>query len=185
MNKEALMTLIAASFLLVTKVRLSTNPNAVVQKDGKFNLTVEKPGPDGKIRAARQYFVAEFADPENPFLPVRMRMVSQQYDTLGRPVWRVDPERIKDCVNKKVSGAIVTLEVEPYIVREGQRPVTSYSAAVLRGEDPETIFLNAGHRPIGCTRPLPPRFQGVGAVRPAGVVPDYHPETAGSEIVEN
>lgn len=155
--------------LILSKIRLSGRPTAaVVEVNGrKFNLTNEK-NPDNKPRL---FFVADFEDSENPFAPTRSRAITQQYDNAGTPVWKIPVDRIFASVGKVVPGELVTKPVTPYIIREGQKPATSYSAVVFPHENADQVFLNAGRIPEGKTvADLPPRFHIAGV--PGGLTED-------------
>lgn len=133
--------------LKIVEVRKSTNPNAkVAQDDPRFNLTSD----------GRKYIVLTLQDAENPLAPFRMRMLSQQFDSQNRPVWKVDINAILNSVGKEIPGEIVEMKVDAYKV--GERMVDRYTAAIFKHENAEDVFLNAGHKPEGCTKPLPPRF---------------------------
>ena len=143
--------------LKIKRIHLSNNPAAAISTDGKFNV----------MKDGRLYFMCTFGDAENPFGPTRQRMISQQFNaTTGLPEWRVSLEDIQAAMEAKVAipGDIVTMEVDPYKV--GDNNATSYSAVVLKHETSESVFLNSGHKPIGCTRELPPRFRTAALITP-------------------
>ena len=117
----------------IQKTRLSSNPNAEVSADGKFNVMS-----DGRL-----YFLTDFADPDNPFGGRRTRMISQQFNSAGDAEWRVTPESIRALVGKTVKGDIVTRSVEPYEV--GDNTVTQYTTVVFAHETVETVFRQANH----------------------------------------
>ena len=117
----------------IQKVRMSSNPNAEVSDDGKFNVMT-----DGRL-----YFLVDFADPDNPFGGRRTRMVGQQLNSAGDAEWRVTPESIRALVGKTVKGDIVTRNVEPYEV--GDNTVTQYTTVVFAHETVETVFRQANH----------------------------------------
>jgi len=136
--------------LKIKSIHLSNNPNAQVHSTGKFNV----------MKDGRLYLMATFADAQNPFGPTRQRMLSQQFNaTTKLPEWRVDLKEIEAAMiaGVELPGDIVTMEVAPYIVNENT--ATSYSSVVFKHETAESVFLNSGHMPVGCTRQLPPRFR--------------------------
>lgn len=163
--------------LEIVGVRLSNNPNTDVSVDGRFNLTSD----------GREFLIVDLQDADNIFSTPKTRTIFQQFDSTGKPVWRIPINKVKTGV--VVPGTIVTMEVEPYDITSNGKTntVNTYSAAVFGHEIAETVFLNAGHKPIGSTRELPPRFRN--QTRPA-VAPtrqaDHDPETlAASEIVRS
>jgi hypothetical protein len=119
--------------LKLIALRLSSNPNATVSEDGKFNVTS-----DGRF-----YLMGEFENPENPFGGIVRRMIAQQFDSTGEPYWKVNLAGIKASIGKVVAGSIETHEVEPYEI--GDRTVNTYTAVVFAHENLTTVFRNAGH----------------------------------------
>lgn len=119
--------------LKLVALRLSSNPNAIVSEDGKYNVTS-----DGRL-----YLMGEFENPENPFGGIVRRMIAQQFDSTGNPYWKVNLKGIQASIGKVVAGNIVTHSCEPYEI--GDRIVTSYTAVVFAHENMETVFRNAGH----------------------------------------
>jgi hypothetical protein len=131
--------------LRLVNVKLSQNPDAKVENfadgiDGKINV-----GEDG-----RQYYIAEFEDPENFLAPTRTKVLSQSSSPSGENQWRVpNPKKLRTFMGKEVPAAIITRFVEPYVV--GERTVDTYTTIVLRGEIIEQVFQRAGHIIVGVT----------------------------------
>lgn len=110
----------------------------------------------GEVKTAkdgRQYYKAEFGNPNNPFSGTRTRMFWQQFATVNgvkTPVWRgADPEVTKTFVGKTLTGKIVSADVEPFeIAIAGQEPrtVTTYTTVVLDGESTASVFKACGHQ---------------------------------------
>ena len=123
----------------ITAIRLSSNPEAkVIDSDngvnGKLNETSD----------GRGYYLTEFKDPTNPFGQVRTRVISQQFDSTGNPIWKAGaPNIIKQYVGKVIAGDIVTMDVEPYQI--GDRTLTRYTCVILKGENVATAFNRQGH----------------------------------------
>jgi hypothetical protein len=44
-----------------------------------------------------------------------------------------------------IAASVVTRTVEPYVIREGQEPVTKYTTVVFGDQDEVKVFANAGH----------------------------------------
>jgi hypothetical protein len=126
--------------LKLNALRLSSNPNALLSADGKFNVTTDK----------REYLMAEFENPSNPFGGVVRRMIAQQFESNGTPYWKVNLAGIRASVGKVIAGDIVTSKCEPYEI--GDHTVDSYTAVVFAHENVETVFRNAGH-PIETVQP--------------------------------
>ena len=153
--------------LKIKAIQLSNNPTAQVSADGKYNV----------MKDGRLYFMIVVADALNPFGPTRQRMISQQFNsTTNLPEWKVDLDDIKAAMEAKavIPGDIVTMEVAPYEV--GKNKATSYSSVVFKHETAESVFLNSGHKPVGCTRELPPRFR-----TGLPLTPEVQAETEGAE----
>jgi len=104
-------------------------------------------GVNGKLNETsdgRAFYMADFQDPDNPFAPVRTRMVSQQFDSADNPVWKAgNPAMIKKFVGKLIPGEIITLDVPDFQI--GERVVNTATSVVLKGENIQTIFRQAGH----------------------------------------
>jgi hypothetical protein len=129
--------------LRLIDVKLSSNPEAMVEDD--------KNGVNGKINVAsdgRKYYIAEFADPDNPFNPSRTRVISQNTGTGGINVWRVPaPKAMLAFKGKNIPADIVTQFVEPYTI--GDRVMDVYTTVVFRHEIVEHVFARAGHQIVG------------------------------------
>ena len=130
-------------------ISLSSNPNATVLDDSE---TQGIKGLEGKINETsdgRKYYLAVFQDLDNPFQATRFRVISQQFDSTGNPIWKGgDPAMIKNYIGKALPGAIVTKQVEPYEVQSQDgtaREVTSYTCVALKGENIVQLFNRAGH----------------------------------------
>lgn len=122
--------------LKLNALRLSSNPNAILSADGKFNVTSDD----------RFYLMGEFENPSNPFGGVVRRMIAQQFDSAGTPYWKVNLAGIRASIGKVIAGDIVTAKCEPYEISD--RTVDSYTAVVFAHENVETVFRNAGHSMI-------------------------------------
>lgn len=126
--------------LTLLNTRKSNNPESKIDSKTGMNITS-----DGRL-----YYIAEFQDPNNPFSPKREKVIAQQFDSIGNPIWKGgDPSVIKTFVGKQVAGEIVTKQVEAYQVAE--RIATTYTAVVLAHENVETVFRNAGHPLVDTT----------------------------------
>jgi len=155
--------------LKLIKLGLSNNPTTPKTEDGLFN----------KTKDGRRFLILQVQDADNPVSQYHTRIISEQFDALGRPTWRIPLANLKESVAKQaiISGEVVTKIVEPFEITSanGTRMVDRYTIAVFGHEmtktdelgqkvvDPfalETVFLNAGHKPVGSTRELPPRFRG-------------------------
>ena len=127
------------TLIQIVKLRLSSNPEAtVIDTDngvnGKLNETSD----------GRGYYLVEFKDPSNPFGQVRTRVIAQQFDSTGNPIWKAGaPDVIKNYVGKLIPGDIVTNDVEPYQI--GDRTLTTYTCVILKGENVATAFKRQGH----------------------------------------
>lgn len=125
--------------ILLTSLSLSNNPDKPVIDDasgigGKLNQTSD----------GRGYCMAHFSDPQNPFATVRSRVLQQQMDTNGTPVWKgATPAQLKSWIGKEIPGEFVTRTVPEYNV--GGRSASTYTAVVLKGESISSIFKSAGH----------------------------------------
>ena len=134
----------------IVQLRLSSNPNAnVIDSDN---------GIDGKLNETsdgRGYYLTEFKDPTNPFGQVRTRVIAQQFDSTGNPIWKAGaPNVIKNYVGKLIAGDIVTKDVEPYQI--GDRTLTSYTCVILKGENVATAFKRQGHPLVSESVPAQP-----------------------------
>ena len=138
-----------SSSLKLLKIGLSDNPNAKVE-DAPECAGI--PGLDGKLNVSsdgRKYYMAWFADPNNPFI-ASSPVVVMQSGNHGRNTWRMgDPEIIKDFVGKNIPGAIVSRQVEPYQITlsaTGEtRQVETYTTVVYGGQSISAAFAGAGH----------------------------------------
>ncbi len=125
-------------------ISLSTSSNATVSDDanginGKINTTKES----DPNRKPRKYYMASFQDSANPFADVKTRLISQQYDTQGNPVWKAgDPQVIKNFVGTEIAGDIVTKSVTPYDING--RMVDTFTCVVLKGEKVSRVFEGQG-----------------------------------------
>lgn len=128
--------------LKLNSLRLSSNPEAQLSDDKKFNVTS-----DGRL-----YLIAEFENPDNPFGGVVRRTIAQQFAADGTtPVWKVNIESIRSFVGKTLAGEVVTKSVPAYVI--GERTVTSYTTVVFAHENVETVFRNAGHEISASVQP--------------------------------
>ena len=103
---------------------------------------------DGKV--SRQYYVASFANPANPFGKTVSRTFWQQHNADGtEATWKTaNPELVKTFIGKLIPGQIVSSKVEEYdIVNQGTgeiRTASTYTAVVLEGETAQSVFKAAG-----------------------------------------
>lgn len=128
------------SVLKLTGIKLSSSATAAVVEsdykalDNKINLT----GDD------REYYIATFQDPTNPFGFERNRVFSQNSNADGVKEWRgAHPNVISSFVGKTVPAEIVTRKVPPYQI--GDRTLTTYTCVVLKSESIESVFKSNGH----------------------------------------
>lgn len=167
--------------LILKALRLTSRPTTQVVEVGgfKFNVTVEK----DPTRKPRLFVVADLEDANNPFAPMRSRAITQQYNSVtGEPIWRIPIDRLIQAVSKEVPGEFMTAETEPYVIREGVRPASSYTAAVFPHETMQSVFHNAGRRLKGEPMDvLPPRFQ-VASVSGAPVILNEDELTQKAEV---
>jgi len=173
------------------ELRPSTNPEAKKVVDAEDGFTYN----ETQEEIPRRYLVAVFQDSTNPFSNFRMRMLSQQYDRLGRPVWRMPIGTIRRSVGQEFEGDIVTADVKAYKVQEDRPPVTQYSAVVFKHETVQGVFRNAGHilvvghnadgTPIYDNITLPPRFTKVAPEAPGTEPAIVVPAAQNSELVND
>ena len=129
-----------SSVLKLTGIKLSSSANAKVadsnyEKLGnKINLTSDD----------REYYIASFQDPTNPFGIERNRVFSQVSNSEGVKEWRgAHPSVIQNFVGKSVPAEIVTRKVPQYVI--GERTLTTYTCVVLKSESIESVFRANGH----------------------------------------
>jgi hypothetical protein len=131
------------SKVLLEDIRLSDNPDKQVEDyangiNGKINVTED----------GRKYYVAVFSDAENPLAQERTRIVSQNFDSQGNPVWKAGrPSKMKKFIGSLLPGEIVTREVNDYEV--GENTVSIYTCVVLKNESISTVFKQQGHEILG------------------------------------
>jgi len=98
----------------------------------------------------RQFYTAEFQDPNNPFANSVKRNFWQQFNAAGEPIWKgADPAVVKTFIGKTLDGSIVSAQVEPYEIQVGDKPArtaTTYTTVVLGSELPQVIFAQLGHK---------------------------------------
>ncbi len=128
------------SVLKLTQIKLSSSANATVAEseykalDNKINMTSDN----------REYYIASFQDPTNPFGIERNRVFSQNSNADGVNEWRgAHPSVIGSFVGKTVPAEIVTRKVPPYVI--GERTLTTYTCVVLKSESIESVFRANGH----------------------------------------
>lgn len=102
---------------------------------------------DGKV--SRQYYVASFANPNNPFGKVVSRTFWQQHSADGKEAtWKTaNPELVKTFIGKLIPGQIVSSQVEEYDITDSlghTRAASTYTAVVLEGETAQSVFKAAG-----------------------------------------
>ena len=133
--------------LQLVGMRLSSNPTASVIDsvngiDGKLN----------EMSDGRGYYLAVFTDSDDPFAQERSRVIAQQFDSSGNPIWKAgSPDKIAKFIGKRLPGAIVTRQVEPYQV--GDTTQTVYTTVVLGAETIEQAFTRQGHELASDTAP--------------------------------
>lgn len=106
----------------------------------------------------RQYYTAEFQDPENPFGKTVKRNFFQQFNPTDptKTEWRgADPAKVKAFLGKIIPGYIANEEVEPYEIpgRKGingapdqpDRTVNYYTTVVLGHEQKAVVFRTMRH----------------------------------------
>jgi hypothetical protein len=117
----------------IVEIRKSENTQAEISKSG-YNV-----GKDG-----REYYIAVFQDTNNPFASLKSRVISQQFNSEGDPIWKsASPQQIKEYIGKEIAGNFITSKVEPYVI--GDKTVDTYTCVVLGHENPETVFKQSGH----------------------------------------
>lgn len=128
------------SVLKLTAIKLSSSANSTVAEseykalDNKINMTSDN----------REYYIAAFQDPTNPFGFERNRVFSQNSNADGNTEWRgAHPNVIGGFVGKNVPAEIVTRKVPPYTI--GERTLTTYTCVVLKSESIESVFRANGH----------------------------------------
>tara|TARA_R110000822_G_scaffold16329_13_gene55756 strand:+ start:921 stop:1415 length:495 start_codon:yes stop_codon:yes gene_type:complete len=137
-----------SSVLKLTQIKLSTSANSTVAEseyktlDNKINMTSDN----------REYYIAAFQDPTNPFGFERNRVFSQNSNAEGVAEWRgAHPNVIGSFVGKNVPAEIVTRKVPPYTI--GERTLTTYTCVVLKSESIESVFRANGHD-LSLTNPV-------------------------------
>lgn len=110
-------------------------------------IKTEKERTDGKV--SRQYYTATFSNPSNPFSKTVSRVFWQQHNVEGtEATWKAgDPKEVKQFIGKTIPGQIVSSKVEAYDITDTlgtTREANTYTAVVLEGELPETVFKAAG-----------------------------------------
>ena len=132
--------------LQLVELRLSSNPQAktidsVDGINGKLN----------EMSDGRGYYLAVFADANDPFAQERTRVISQQFDGNGNPTWKAgSPSKVKRFVGKSIPARIVNRAVEPYELPDGNT-VSTYTAVVLGTETIEQAFTRQGHSLVEST----------------------------------
>jgi len=128
------------SVLKLTQIKLSSSANATVAESeykalgNKINMTSDN----------REYYIASFQDPTNPFGFERNRVFSKNSNADGVNEWRgAHPSVIGSFVGKTVPAEIVTRKVPPYVI--GERTLTTYTCVVLKSESIESVFKSNGH----------------------------------------
>ena len=130
------------STIILEDIRLSNNPDS--------RLVDSPEGINGKINVTedgRQFYMAMFTDPQNPFSAAYSRMISQSTDSQGNPVWksqRMKPVNIKKFVGTEIPGEIVTKSVDEYEI--GDNTVSIYTTVILKGESISTVFASNDHQ---------------------------------------
>lgn len=106
-------------------------------------ILTEKTRSDSK--KSRQYYTAEFKDPENAFAPTVKRVIWQQHNVDGtETIWKGgDPEQVGKLVGKQIPAEIVSRQVQAYQV--GTNTATKYTTVVFGHETVESVFKSAGH----------------------------------------
>lgn len=108
----------------------------------------------------RNYYTAEFQDPENPFAQTRKRNFFQQFNpTTNLAEWRgADPSTVKQWIGKQIPGYIANREVEPYVVpgRPGQPDRTvNFFTTVVMGHEQEAVIFRTQRHPLADGTSLP------------------------------
>lgn len=111
-------------------------------------ILTEKSRTDGKV--SRQYYTAEFQNPENPFGPSVKRVIWQQHNADGTQAsWRAgNPTVVKGFLGKQIPGEIVCQEVPAYNINGTDgvtRQATKYTTVVFTHETIASVFKAAGH----------------------------------------
>lgn len=107
-----------------------------------------------EAKDGRQFYLATFQDPSNPFGKTVTRTFWQQKDSAGQPVWKgANPEEVKPFVGKLIPGYIKTAKVEAYEVTGSNGAVnmaTTYTTVILGAELDEQVFKSLNH-PLATT----------------------------------
>ena len=100
-------------------------------------------------KKSRQYYIATFRNPANPFSKTVSRTFWQQHNADGTETsWKVgNPNEVKQFIGKEIPGKIVSSKVEAYDITDSLgniREANTYTAVVLDGETVESVFKAAG-----------------------------------------
>jgi len=108
-------------------------------------VKTEKTRTDGKV--SRKYYTARFADASNPFAKGVQRNVFQAHSADGKTAsWKGgNPDQVRSFIGKEIPGQMVNCTVEPYTIGENKN-ITSYTTALLDGENIVAILKQAGHK---------------------------------------
>jgi hypothetical protein len=128
------------------------------------------------MKDGRLYLISRIVDRKNPFMSIKRKLVSQNFNSLGLVTWPISLDNLKMAIGGEIDGEVVTREVKPFTIKSTRNGVTTertvnrYSAVVFPHETVEGVFHNQGHLLLtGVTEGgtniyedstvLPPRFQ--------------------------
>lgn len=133
----------------IQEVVLSSNPNtAVVESQEGINGQLNKTS-DGAL-----FCVVRFVDTTNPF---KHRTAVRTYRQNDGKWTGGTPAQLVKMKGATIPAKFMTLPVEAYpIVNQStgvQNMCTTYTTIVMEGENPITVFKNAGHVVVGTPAP--------------------------------
>lgn len=110
------------------------------------DIRTEKVRSDEKV--SRQYYVATFGNPANPFSKAVSRVFWQQHNADGTSAeWKgANPKDVKQFIGKEIPGYIAARQVEAYDIDSpsGVREANTYTTVVLDGEIESSVFKASG-----------------------------------------
>jgi len=122
------------------------------------DVKTEKQRTDGK--KSRQYYVAEFGNPSNPFAPSVKRTFFQAHNADGSTTWKgANPSTVSAAIGKEIPGSIINMKVEKYpvLLADGTQQKRKDGSLVFadnvtivcfEGENAEAIVRANGKTPI-------------------------------------
>lgn len=142
--------------LTVVSMGRSESPTATPDPtDLRLNLTTET----DPSRPRRKYYVLKLRPANNPMAAIKTRVITQDYNSQGLPVWRRgDPNLVQQFVGKELPGEVFRAPVKKYFVPSLSGKVELlHNGNVIKGnyahfyetvcfphEDPKKIFADQG-----------------------------------------